>query len=101
MSIFFKKNKISLSKILTNKKYETQIKEKYQIEDYIIDIIKNNKEELESNIRSKKLYDSNVLKQYTFDDKKFLNNKSNNELLNYIKTIKIKVLSIKQKLIDW
>jgi type IV secretory pathway, VirD4 component len=85
LSYFLKKNKISLSKILTNKKYETQIKEKYQIEDYIIDIIKNNKEELESNIRSKKLYDSNVLKQYTFDDKKFLNNKSNNELLNYIK----------------
>lgn len=26
-----------------------------------------------------------ILKQYTFDDKKFLNNKSNNELLNYIK----------------
>lgn len=85
LSYFLKKNKISLSKILTNEKYETQIKEKYQIEDYIIDIIKNNKEELESNIRSKKLYDSNVLKQYTFDDKKFLNNKSNNELLNYIK----------------
>jgi type IV secretory pathway TraG/TraD family ATPase VirD4 len=85
LSYFLKKNKISLSKILTNEKYETQIKEKYQIEDYIIDIIKNNKEELESNIRSKKLYDSNVLKQYTFDDKNFLNNKSNHELLNYIK----------------
>lgn len=85
LSYFLKKNKISLSKILTNEKYETQIKEKYQIEDYIIDIIKNNKEELESNIRSKKLYDSDVLKQYTFDDKKFLNNKSNHELLNYIK----------------
>lgn len=85
LSYFLKKNKISLSKILINEKYETQIKEKYQIEDYIINIIKNNKEELESNIKSKKLYDSNVLKQYTSDDKKFLNNKSNNELLNYIK----------------
>lgn len=86
LSHFLKVNKINASKLASDKKYKEQIKEKYNLEDYIIDIIISNNEHLSKEIKNKKLYDTSIIDNYEKESlKEFLNNKSNDELLNYIK----------------
>ncbi|MDO5569421.1 MAG: type IV secretory system conjugative DNA transfer family protein [bacterium] len=85
LSCFIKKNKISLAKMFLNNKYLEQIKSNYKLETYIIDIIKSNKKELESNIRSKKLFDNNTIENLTGKElQTHIKNKTNDEILNYI-----------------
>jgi len=86
LSHFFKVNKISLAKFISNNKYQEKIKSDYLLEDYIIDSIKSNYDKLEKNIRSKKLYEDANLQDFTNDDiKEFLESKTNDELSSYIK----------------
>ena len=83
---FIKTNKISLTKLKENSKYEKQMKEKYNIEDYIIEAIKTNYDELLESSRKRKIYNTDILSDYTNDDAQtFLNSKSNEEILDYIK----------------
>ena len=86
LSHFLKVNKINVSKLSNDKKYKEQIKDKYNLEDYIIDIIISNNEHLSKEVKNKKLYDISVIDNYEKESlKEFLNNKTNEELLNYIK----------------
>ena len=55
LSYFIKVNKISISKMFTSKKYMEQIISKYNLADYIIEVIKNNQDDIEKNAKSKKL----------------------------------------------
>ncbi len=85
LSCFIKKNKIILEKIFSDKKYLEQIKNKYKIEDYIIDIIKANVEKLESNINDKKIYDNTTIDTYNGKAlKEYVNKKNNEQLLDFI-----------------
>lgn len=86
LSHFLKVNKISINKLLTHKKYTEQIKEKFVIEDYIMDIIKNNSDYFIKEIKNKKLYYTNIINGYDKDTlKNYLDSKENIELLNLIK----------------
>lgn len=86
LSHFFKWNKISLTKFIDNQKYQEKIKNDYSLEDYIVDSIKNNKENIKKNIKSKKFYDTLDIQEYCESDiKVFLESKNNNEILNLIK----------------
>lgn len=86
LSHFLKVNKINVSKLSNDKKYKEQIKEKYNLEDYIIDIIISNNEHLSKEIKNKKLYDTSIIDNYEKESlKEFLNNKTNEVLLSYIK----------------
>ena len=86
LSHFLKVNKINVSKLSNDKKYKEQIKDKYNLEDYIIDIIISNNEHLSKEVKNKKLYDTSVIDNYEKESlKELLNNKTNEELLNYIK----------------
>ena len=85
LSHFLKFNKISISKLFKNEKYLNKIKSTFQLEDYIIEIIKNNEEELVKNYQSKKIYENNILKDVSVNTKEYLNSKSNEEILLHIK----------------
>lgn len=86
LSFFFKKNKISITKFYNNQKYQDKIKNDYVLEDYIVAAIKNNIGNIEKNIKSKKYFDNVELKEYCEKNpREFLDGKSNEELLNYIK----------------
>ncbi|MBQ4584498.1 MAG: type IV secretory system conjugative DNA transfer family protein [Bacilli bacterium] len=86
LSHFLKVNKINVSKLSNDKKYKEQIKDKYNLEDYIIDIIISNNEHLSKEVKNKKLYDTSIIDNYEKESlKEFLNNKTNEALLNYIK----------------
>ena len=83
-SHFIKVNRIKLDKTI-DKSYIKKLKEKYDLEDYLIDIIKDNKEEIEENISNKKMYNFN----FEFEDysnlKEYLNSKTNEEILIMIR----------------
>ena len=86
LSYFIKSNKILIGKMFSNKKYQEQIIDKYKLVDYIIEIIKNNQEELEKNIKNKKYFDNYSYMEYTSEKlKEYLNNLSNLEILDKIK----------------
>ena len=86
LSYFIKSNKILIGKMFSNKKYQEQIIDKYKLVDYIIEIIKNNQEELEKNIKNKKYFDNYSYMEYTGEKlKEYLNNLSNLEILDKIK----------------
>ena len=86
LSYFIKSNKIIIEKMFNNKKYQEQTIDKYKIVDYIIDVIKNNQEELEKNIKNKKYFDNYSYMEYTSEKlKEYLNNLSNLEILDKIK----------------
>lgn len=53
LSSFFINNKISLTEFLNNKEYQEKTKEKYLLENYIIDVIKTNSDKLEKSIELK------------------------------------------------
>ena len=82
-----KSNKISLTKLLaSNNKYLEQIKSKYKLEDYIIDIIKNNKDKISNELNNKKFYNTLIIEGYNNDSlKKYLSKQTNEEILNQIK----------------
>lgn len=81
LSFFFYKNKISITKFSNNQKYQDKIKHNYALEDYIVFTIKQNNDVIKKNIKSKKYFE-----EYSEENfKEFLNGKSNEELLNYIK----------------
>jgi len=86
LSHLFKHNKISLNKFTDNDKYQDKIKSDYLLEDYIVDSIKNNRDKIEKNIKNKKFYDDLNIKEYCKDNaREFLENKSNEEILFFIK----------------
>ena len=84
---FLKKNKIKLDSF-DDKKYLTKVKEKYNLEDYLIDIIENNRNDINDIIMNKKMYDVKY-----FDDsskngillKDYLLSKSNEEIILMIR----------------
>ncbi len=83
---FIKVNKITVNKILESNKYLESIKTKYDLQDYIIDIIKSNKDYISTEIKKKKMYDTDILEGYKSDTlKEHLINMSNEEILDYIK----------------
>ena len=81
---FIKANKISLSKLVTDEKYSNQIKLKYGLEDYIVDIIINDFEKIEKNKSDRKFYEKVKINDIE-NLKEYLENKSNVELLEDIK----------------
>lgn len=87
-SHFIKSNKISLNK-LDNDKYLKNIKDKYGLEDYLFDIIINNKNEIEKNTKNRKMYETNLFDNYLDklhkNTKEYLESKSNEDLLDMIK----------------
>ena len=83
-SHFVKTNKIKLDN-LDEKNYIDKIKNKYNLEEYLIDIITNNKKEIQKNLDNKKMYNTNLFKDVS-DVKEFLNNKSNDEILDMIRS---------------
>lgn len=86
LSFFVKKNKISITKLFNNKKYRDQIIDKYKLEDYIVEVIKNNNEEINSKSKSKNMFDDVVFEGYTKEElKDYLESLSDNELLEKIK----------------
>lgn len=86
LSYFIKSNKILIGKMFSNKKYQEQIIDKYKLVDYIIEVIKNNQEELEKNIKNKKYFDNYSYMEYKSEKlKEYLNNLSNLEILDKIK----------------
>lgn len=86
LSYFIKSNKILIGKMFSNKKYQEQIIDKYKLVDYIIEVIKNNQEELEKNIKNKKYFDNYSYMEYTNEELKgYLSNLSNLEILDKIK----------------
>lgn len=84
---FLKKNKIKLDSF-DDKKYLTKVKEKYNLEDYLVDIIENNRNDINEIIKDKKMYDVKY-----FDDslkngillKNYLLSKSNEEIILMIR----------------
>ena len=84
---FLKKNKVKLDSF-DDKKYLTKVKEKYNLEDYLVDIIENNRNDINEIIKDKKLYDVKY-----FDDslkngillKDYLLSKSNEEIILMIR----------------
>jgi len=86
LSHFLKVNKINVLKLFNDSKYKEQIKDKYKLENYIVDIINSNSDYLSKEAKNKKLYDTPIINGYEKESlKEFLNNKSNNDLLFYIK----------------
>jgi len=82
-SHFMKANKIKIDKF-DDENYVKKIKEKYNLEEYLIDIINNNRKEIEKILNNKKMYDSKI-----FDDvdnlKEYLYSKTNDELISMIR----------------
>lgn len=86
-SHFIKINRIKLDNI-NDKIYCNKLKEKYDLEDYLIDIIINNKKEIEDNLNNKKMYNTKLFENDLNDDislKEFLTTKDNRELLIMIR----------------
>lgn len=84
---FLKKNKKKLDSF-DDKKYLTKVKKKYNLEDYLVDIIENNRNDINEIIKDKKMYDVKY-----FDDslkngillKDYLLSKSNEEIILMIR----------------
>lgn len=86
LSVFFKLNKISITKFSNNKKYQEKIINDYLLEDYIVEVIKNNIDEISKNVKGKKFLENLDIKDYCKNDvKKFLESKTNEYILNYVK----------------
>lgn len=83
-SHFIKVNRIKVDEI-DDKAYLSKIKEKFNLEEYLLDIIVNNKKEIKSNIENKKMYNIDLLDLQVDNLKKFLNSKSNDEILLMIR----------------
>ena len=83
---FLKINKISVNKLFSSKKYLEQVQSNYNLENYIIDVIKNNQDKIVKDMRSRKMYEVDFINDLKGDEvKKYLESKSNLELLDEIK----------------
>ena len=86
LSIFFKLNKISITKFSNNKKFQEKITKDYLLEDYIVEVIKNNIDEISKNVKSKKFLSTVDIKDYCKDNiEQFLESKTNKDILDYVK----------------
>lgn len=83
-SHFVKVNRIKIDEI-DDKVYLGRIKDKFNLEEYLLDIIVNNKKEIKSNIENKKMYSIDSLDLQVDNLKEFLNSKSNDEILLMIR----------------
>lgn len=83
-SHFVKVNRIKIDEI-DDKIYLGRIKDKFNLEEYLLDIIVNNKKEIKSNIENKKMYSIDSLDLQVDNLKEFLNSKSNDEILLMIR----------------
>lgn len=87
-SHFIKSNRIKIDNII-DKDYIKKIKDKFSLEEYLIDIVINNQEEIENNINNKKMYNTDLFTGIMDDSyknpKEFLKSKSNKELLSMIR----------------
>ena len=83
-SHFIKINRIKIDNF-EDKKYIEKIKNKYDLEEYLIDIIKNNTSEIEDIIANKKMYNSKLFEDICSDIKQYLLSKTNEELLMMIR----------------
>ena len=84
---FIKINKIKLDNI-DDKKYIDKIKNKYALEDYLIDIVLSNSKNIELLISNKKMYEKDLFKDIIEDNmtlKDFLSLKTNEELITMIR----------------
>lgn len=82
-----KNNRIKIDS-LDDRKYLIKIKEKYNLEDYLMDIIENNKEDISDVIKNKKMYDNDYFKDSLENDvslKDYLSSKSNEEIMFMIR----------------
>lgn len=86
-SHFIKKNRIKLDNI-DDKKNLNKLKEKYNLEEYLIDILLSNKIKIKNLCNDRKMYENNILNNKIEENislKEFLDNKTNEELINMIK----------------
>lgn len=83
-SHFVKVNRIKIDEI-DDKIYLGRIKDKFNLEEYLLDIIVNNKKEIKSNIENKKMYSIDSLDLQVDNLKEFLNSESNDEILLMIR----------------
>lgn len=84
---FIKCNRIKLENI-DEEKYVDKIKNKYNLEEYLIDIISNNKSYLSELLSDKKMYETNLLKDKLNDNKSlkdYMLSKSNDEIIYMIR----------------
>ncbi len=84
---FIKNNRIKLDNC-NDKKYLNKIKEKYNLEDYLIDIINNNKDDINEFISDKKIYEKDFFKENIENNvslKEYLLSKSNEEIILMIR----------------
>ena len=84
---FIKNNRIKLDNF-NDKKYLNKIKEKYNLEDYLIDIINNNKDDISEFISDKKMYEKDFFKENIENNvslKEYLSSKSNEEIILMIR----------------
>lgn len=82
-----KNNRIKLEN-LGDKKYLNKIKEKYSLEDYLIDIINNNKDDISEFISDKKMYENDFFKEKIENNislKEYLLSKTNEEIILIIR----------------
>ena len=79
-SHFVKVNRIKIDKI-DEKIYLDKIKDKFGLEEYLLDIIINNKKEIKDTIENKKMYSIDSLDLKADNLKDFLSNKTNDEIL--------------------
>lgn len=83
-SHFVKVNRIKIDKI-DEKIYLDKIKNKFGLEEYLLDIIINNKKEIKDTIENKKMYSIDSLDLKADNLKDFLSNKTNDEILLLIR----------------
>ncbi|MGN0973253.1 MAG: type IV secretory system conjugative DNA transfer family protein [Bacilli bacterium] len=82
-----KDNRIKIDN-LDDKKYLNKIKEKYSLEDYLIDIIDNNKDDISQFISDKKMYENDFFKgdlENNMPLKEYLSSKSNEDIMLMIR----------------
>ena len=84
LSHFIKQNKIKLNKI-EDEKYKISLKNKFNLEEYLIDIILNDKNEIEKNLNNKKMYNIKLDDIDSLNMKEYLSLKENNEILGMVR----------------
>lgn len=84
---FIKNNRIKLDNI-DDKKYIDKVKGKYNLEEYLIDIITNNKSSLNNLLSNKKMYENGLFKDQLEGNeslKEYMLSKSNDEIIYMIR----------------
>lgn len=87
ISHFLKHSKVNIEKLMEDGEYLKKIKSNYYLDDYLINVIKDNIREIEGHLNSKKMYNTDILNKYIDiegDLKKFLLSKDYNYIFNKI-----------------